>query len=81
MKQEDGDGIIVPPVANDNGSPSGGAPSGDLDPRIRVVARAIGRQIAREQGAAWEGKNRIPAANDNRPRGGLPEEEGWRPDG
>ena len=71
MKQEDGDGIIVPPVANDNGSPSG-----TLDPRISVVARAIGRQIAREQWAAWEGKNRMPAANDNRP-----EEEGGQPDG
>ncbi|MDR3516867.1 MAG: hypothetical protein P4M00_13715 [Azospirillaceae bacterium] len=75
MKQEDEDGIIVPPAANSNGSPNGGSPIGGLDPRLRIIARAIGHQIAREQWAAWEGKNRRLAANDNRP-----EEEG-RPDG
>lgn len=70
MKREDEDDIIVPPAANDNGSPIGG-----LDPRLRIIARAIGHQIAREQWAAWEGENRRLAANDNRP-----EEEG-QPDG
>ena len=65
MKPEDEDGIIVPPAANDNGPPSE-----TLDPRVRIIVRAIGRQIAREQGAI------LRAANDNRP-----EEEGRRPDG
>lgn len=65
MKQEGEDGIIVPPAANDNG-----ALSETLDPRFRIIAHAIGRQIAREQGVAQQ------AANDNRP-----EEEGQRPDG
>jgi hypothetical protein len=75
MKQEDEGGIIVPPAANGNGSPNGGSPIGGLDPRLRIIARAIGHQIAREQWAAWEGENRRLAANDNRP-----EEEG-QPDG
>lgn len=80
MKQEDEDGIIAPPAANDDfsligGSPNGGSPIGGLDPRLRIIARAIGRQIAREQWAAWERENRRQAANDNRP-----EEEG-QPDG
>lgn len=75
MKQEDGDGIIVPPMANDVCSPTGGLPSETLDPRIRIIARAIGRQIAREQGAVPQ------AANDNRPREKPPEEEGQWPDG
>jgi hypothetical protein len=75
MKQEDEDGIIVPPAENGNGLPNGGSPIGGLDPRLRIIARAIGHQIAREQWAAWEGKNRRLAANDNRP-----EEEG-QPDG
>ncbi|OIQ94279.1 hypothetical protein GALL_237090 [mine drainage metagenome] len=65
MKQKDEDGIIVPPAANDNGPPSE-----TLDPRLQIIARAIGRQIAREQGAA------LTAANDN-----WSEEEGRRPDG
>ena len=44
--------------ANDNGSPSGEP----LDPRIRRIAEAIGRQLAREQG-------KPPAtANDNEPQ-------------
>jgi hypothetical protein len=44
--------------ANDNGSPSGEP----LDPRIRRIAEAIGRQLARAQG-------KLPAAaNDNEPQ-------------
>ena len=35
-----------PRPANDNGSPSGEL----LDPRIRRIAEAIGRQLARAQG-------------------------------
>ena len=35
---------------------------GALDPRIRAVARAIGRQMARERFAALAGQS----ANDNR---------------
>lgn len=41
--------------ANDNND----APASTLDPRILVIARAIGRQIAREQIKA------LFAANDN----------------
>jgi broad specificity phosphatase PhoE len=44
--------------ANDNGSPSGEP----LDPRIRRIAEAIGRQLAREQGKP------PAAANDNEPQ-------------
>jgi hypothetical protein len=44
--------------ANDNGSPSGEP----LDPRIRRIAEAIGRQFAREQGKP------PAAANDNEPQ-------------
>lgn len=44
-------------AANDNGGP----PATTIDPRVVVIARAIGRQIAREAIAA------LPAANDNRP--------------
>lgn len=43
-------------AANDNGGP----PAATTDPRVVVIARAIGRQIAREAIAA------MPAANDNR---------------
>ena len=43
--------------ANDNG----GVAADAIDPRILIVARAIGRQIAREQ------LDTLPAANDNRP--------------
>jgi hypothetical protein len=42
--------------ANDNG----GAAATPIDPRILIIARAIGRQIAREQ------LDELPAANDNR---------------
>ena len=45
-------------VANDNGTD--GRPT--VDPRILVIARAIGRQIAREQIEEME------AANDNAPQ-------------
>jgi hypothetical protein len=45
--------------ANDNGSPSGEP----IDPRIRRIAEAIGRQLARAQG-----KPSSVAANDNEPR-------------
>jgi hypothetical protein len=44
--------------ANDNGSPSGEP----LDPRIRRIAEAIGRQLARKQGKP------PAAANDNEPQ-------------
>ena len=43
-----------PCPANDNG-----LPSGELDPRIRRIAEAIGRQLARAQGKP------SAAANDN----------------
>ena len=46
------------PAANDNGADE--RPT--VDPRILVVARAIGRQIAREQ------LNQMETANDNTPR-------------
>ena len=46
------------PAANDNGTDA--RPT--VDPRILVVARAIGRQIAREQ------LKQMQAANDNTPR-------------
>jgi hypothetical protein len=46
-----------PEPANDNG----GAAAVAIDPRILIIARAIGRQIAREQ------LDTLPAANDNRP--------------
>lgn len=44
-------------AANDNGGP----PAATTDPRLLAIARAIGRQIAREAIAA------MPAANDNQP--------------
>jgi hypothetical protein len=47
-----------PCPANDNGSHSGEP----LDPRIRRIAEAIGRQLARAQGKP------PAAANDNEPR-------------
>jgi hypothetical protein len=42
-KEEEQKGLCP---ANDNGSPSGEP----LDPRIRRIAEAIGRQLARAQG-------------------------------
>ena len=45
-------------AANDNGADA----KPTVDPRILVVARAIGRQIAREQ------LNQMETANDNTPR-------------
>ncbi len=45
-------------AANDNGH--GG--SARIDPRIILIARALGRQIAREQ------RERLEAANDNTPQ-------------
>ena len=45
-------------AANDNGTDERPA----VDPRILVIARAIGRQIAREQ------LHQLQAANDNTPR-------------
>jgi len=44
-------------AANDNGGP----PATTTDLRLLAIARAIGRQIAREAIAA------MPAANDNQP--------------
>ena len=50
-------------AANDNGGP----PAITTDPRLLAIARAIGRQIAREAIAE------MPAANDNRPAEALEE--------
>jgi hypothetical protein len=44
-------------AANDDG----GTGAGTVDPRILVIARAVGRQIAREHLRDWQ------AANDNGP--------------
>ena len=84
MKKEEPASGTVPSPANDNGSSGGrGSPGsgaeGGLDPRIRIIARAIGRQIAREHYAAWERTRRRQAANDN----AAPEreEEGRKPEG
>jgi hypothetical protein len=52
-------------VANDNDAPEGSQTAGSLDPRIRIIARAIGRHIAREHIRAWEKERREQAANDN----------------
>jgi len=49
-----------PPVANDNG----GNTTEPLDPRIRRIAEAIGRHLAREHVKAWWEKL-DSAANDN----------------
>ena len=46
-------------AANDNG----GAAVAPIDPRILIIARAIGRQIAREQ------LDELHAANDDTPNG------------
>ena len=78
MKKEGQASGTAPSPANDNGSP-GSRAEGGLDPRIRIIARAIGRQIAREHYAAWERKRRRQAANDN----AVPEreEEERKPEG
>ena len=55
----------VVPAANDNDAPEGRQAAGILDPRICIIARAIGRQIAREHIRAWEKEGREQAANDN----------------
>ena len=84
MKTEEPASGTVPSPANDHG-PSGGRGSsgsraeGGLDPRIRIIARAIGRQIAREHYAAWERTRRRRAANDN--AASEQEEEGRKPEG
>ena len=70
IKKEEPASGTVPSLANDNGSPGGrGSPGsgaeGGLDPRIRIIARAIGRRIAREHYAVWERERRKRAANDN----------------
>ena len=84
MKTEEPASGTAPSPANDNGSPGvrgspGSGAEGGLDPRIRIIARAIGRQIAREHYAAWERTRRRQAANDN----AAPEreEEGRKPEG
>ena len=78
MKKEEPALGTVPSPANGNGSP-GSRAEGGLDPRIRIIARAIGRQIVREHYAAWERKRRRQVANDN----AAPEreEEGQKSDG
>jgi hypothetical protein len=55
----------IAPLANDNDAPEGRQAAGSLDPRIRIIARAIGRHIAREHIRAWEKERREQAANDN----------------
>lgn len=80
MKKEEGASGIVPSPANGNGSP-GSRAEGGLDPRIRIIARAIGRQIAREHYAAWERKRWRQAANDNATAAPKREEEGRKPEG
>jgi hypothetical protein len=55
----------VPPAANDNGIGGQEQPSEPLDPRIRIIARAIGRHLAREHICAGEQERRRQAANDN----------------
>ena len=68
MKKEEPASGTVPSPANDHGSSGGrGSPEsraqGGLDSGIRIIARAIGRQIAREHYAAWERTRRRQAAN------------------
>lgn len=75
METKENKAKLVPSAVNDNGQPEGERPGG-LDPRIRIIARAIGRQIAREHYAAWEKKRRRQAVNDNAPATPEPEEEG-----
>lgn len=80
MKKEEPASGTVPSSANDNGSP-GSRAEGGLDPRIRIIARAIGRQIAREHYAAWERKRRRQSANDNATTAPGREDEGRKPEG
>lgn len=56
---EDPEVLTRPPLsaANDNGREG----SASIDPRIILIARALGRQIAREQ------LEKLKAANDNTP--------------
>lgn len=56
---------VIPPAANDNDAPEGSRAVGSLDSRIRIIARAIGRHIAREHMRSWEEERRVTAANDN----------------
>ena len=76
MKKRKHAEAAVPHPANDNNPPQGG-----LDPRIRIIARAIGHQIAREHYAAWERSGRRKASNDNVPAGPVSEVEGRKPEG
>lgn len=48
----------IPPAANNNGTPQDGQMARSLDPRFRIIARAIGRHIAREHMWAWEDDRR-----------------------
>jgi len=45
---------VIPPAVTSIDTPEGGQVTGSLDPRIRIIAQAIGRHIAREQIRAWE---------------------------
>ena len=56
-RPETGKSEPLPGPANDNGS----ATAASIDPRILIIARAIGRQIAQEQ------LDNLQAVNDNRP--------------
>lgn len=47
---------VIPPAASNNDTPEGGQVAGALDPRIRIIAKAIGRHVAREHMRAWEEK-------------------------
>jgi hypothetical protein len=55
---------VVSPAANDSDAFEGSR-AGSLDPRIRIIARAIGRHIAREHMRVWEAERRKLAANSN----------------
>ncbi len=80
MKKEERASGTVPSPANDKGSP-GSRTEGGLDPPHPIIARAIGRQIAREHYAAWERKRRRRAANDNATAALEREGEGRKPEG
>jgi len=80
METKEDEAKLVPSAVNDNGQPDGER-AGGLDPRIRIIARAIGRQIAREHYAAWERKRRRQADNDNGPTVLREKKEGGREGG
>ncbi|HML92935.1 hypothetical protein [Methyloceanibacter sp.] len=54
---------VIPPATSNNDTPQGGQAAGSLDPRFRLIARAIGRHIAREHMRAWEDDRRKREGN------------------